>query len=68
MEVEDARLLIGPKQDLSSVTSNPVRATLLLVSTYGNALRNFSEGRSTNPWRLQHRPVLTRGQLGNGES
>jgi len=50
------------------LTSNPVRATLLLVSTYGNALRNFSEGRSTNPWRLQRPPSSVRGQLGNGAS
>src|SRR5437879_5411779 len=28
----------------------------------------LSEGRSTNPWRLQHLPALVRGQLGNSAS
>ena len=63
-----SRLRIGPKQELSSVISNPVRATYSLVSTYGNALRSFNQGGSTNPWRLQHRPVLIHGQLESSAS
>ena len=63
-----SRLLIEPKQELSSVISNPVRATLSLVGIYGNALRSFSEGGPASRAQRQHHRALIGGQFGNSGS